>query len=67
MQSENISTPIYENEITCIDKRFAIKNSGISCLASIFNLSKSRLIPGITILHAKNWFKVARYVYCSFQ
>ena len=36
VQNENISTPIY---VECIDQRFAFKNSGISCLAFIFNLS----------------------------
>ena len=41
---QNILTPIYVqcNNI-CIDKRFAIKNSGISCLALIFNLSNPRM------------------------
>ena len=45
------------NEMTCIDKRFAVKNSGISCLALILNLSNL----STTILHAKIWFKVAVY------
>ena len=40
--------------ITCINKRFAVKDSGISCLALIFN-------PRTTILHENNWLKVARY------
>ena len=40
-----------------IIKRFAGKNSGISCLALIFNLSN----PRMKILHAKKWFKIARY------
>ena len=44
------------NVITYIDKRFVVKNSGILCLTLIFNLSNLRM----TILHAKNWFKVAR-------
>ena len=39
------------NEITCIDKRFAVKNSGISCPA----LSN----PSTSILHEKNQLKVA--------
>ena len=42
--------------MTYIDKRFAVTNSGISCLAWIFNLSN----PRTTILNAKNWFKVVR-------
>ena len=42
------------NAITCIDQRFADKDSGISCLALIFNLSN----PNRTMLHAKNQFKV---------
>ena len=54
------------NAITCIDKRFVVNNTGISCLALIFNLRN----PKTTILlqcrndnpvGAKNWFKVARY------
>ena len=43
--------------ITCIDKRFEVTNSGISCLALILNSSN----PRTTILHARNRFKVARY------
>ena len=38
------------NAIRCIDHRFAFKNSGVACLALIFNLSHLRL----TILHPKN-------------
>ena len=30
------------NAIRCIDQRFAFKNSGISCLALIFNLNNAR-------------------------
>ena len=37
------------NAIICIDKRFAVKNSGISCLVLIFNLS----IPKLIILCSK--------------
>ena len=37
------------NQITCIDKSFAVKNSGISWMPLIFNLSN----PRTTILHAK--------------
>ena len=36
---------------------FALKNSGVSCLALIFSLSN----PRMTILHAKKQFQVARY------
>ena len=39
VQSENISTQIYVACIRCINQRFAFKNSGILCLALIFNLS----------------------------
>ena len=49
--------PLKLNAITCIDKRFAVKNSGISCLALIFYLSN----PRMTILHAENRFKVAKH------
>ena len=45
-----------EHGLVC-DKRFAVKNSDILGLALIFNLSNLRM----TILHAKNRFKVARY------
>ena len=40
-----------------MDKRFAVKNSGMSCLTLVFNLSN--LI--MTILNAKHWSKVAKY------
>ena len=40
-----------------MDQRFAFKNSGILCLALIFNLSNLRK----TILHANEPFQVARY------
>ena len=36
-----------------VDETSAVKNSGICCLALIFNLSN----PKTTILHAKNLFK----------
>ena len=36
------------NAIGCMDKRFAVENSGISCLALIFKSSN----PTMTILHA---------------
>ena len=45
------------NAIIGVNQRFAVKNSGISCLALIFNLRNQ----GMTILHAKNQFKVAKY------
>ena len=38
-------------------QRFAVKNSGISCLAFIFNISNQRM----TKLQAKNLFKVVEY------
>ena len=37
------------NAIRCIDQRFAFKNSGISCLALIFNFNN----PRTTVLKAK--------------
>ena len=37
------------NAIRCINQRFAFKNSGISCLALIFNLKN----PRMTVLYAK--------------
>ena len=43
--------------ISRIDKRFAVKNSGISFLALIFNFSHSRT----KILQAKNRFKVVKH------
>ena len=43
------------NAIKYIDQRFAFKNSGISCLALIFNLSNLRT----TIMQAQ--LQVARY------
>ena len=54
------------NAIACINKRFAVKNSGhesgVSYLALIFNLSNPRL-------REKNQFKVAKYdfSYTSFS
>ena len=45
------------NAITCINKRFAVNNSCIYCMILVFNLSN----PRIKILHAKTWFKVAKY------
>ena len=46
------------NAITWIKKTFSVKNSFISCLSLILYFSK----PRMTILHAKNCFKVARGV-----
>ena len=42
--------------ITCINERFAVKNSGILCRTLIFNLNNQKM----TILQAKNQSKVAR-------
>ena len=44
------------NVILCINQRFAVKNSGISCLTSMLNLSK----PKMKMQHAKNGFRFAR-------
>ena len=56
VQSEKISTPIY---FECNKMyRFAFKNSGMACLALIFNLTYLRL----TILHPKNWMHIAKHV-----
>ena len=43
--------------IRCIDQRFALKNSRISCLALIINLNNPRTI----VLYAKNRLQVAKY------
>ena len=43
------------NAIRCIDQRFAFKNSGISCLALIFNLRNLRM-------HSKKQLPVAKQV-----
>ena len=59
VRSENISTPI-----ACIEKRFAFKNSAISCLALIIRLDiqleQSENDNDWTILYANNRFEVAR-------
>ena len=47
------------NVIRCINQRVVFKNSGISCLALIFNLSNWRT----TILHAKKWLQVVKHYY----
>ena len=46
------------NAIRCIDQRFEFKNTGIACLALMFNLSYLRL----TILHAKKQLQVAKHL-----
>ena len=51
------STPIYVQCDKLYRQRFAVKNSGMCCLALIFNLSYLRM----TILHAKNRLKVAKH------
>ena len=48
MQNEIFQLQSMLNVIKCIDQRFAFKNSGISCLALIFNLNNLRT----TILYA---------------
>ena len=45
--------------LRCINQRFVFKNSGILCLALIFNLSNLKIT--IMILQAKKRFQVARY------
>ena len=45
------------NAIIYHDQRFDVKNSGISCLTLILNLSN----PRMTMLLAKNGFKFAIY------
>ena len=53
VRRENMLTPICAK---CFNI-YAVKNSDISCLALIFNLSNQRT----TILHEKNQFKVQIY------
>ena len=45
------------NAIRCIDQSISFKNSGVVCLALIFNLS----YPRLTILHAKKQLQVAKH------
>ena len=52
---KNFQLQSMSNAITCIDKRFVVKDSGRSCVALIFNLSNQKT----TILHAKYRFQVA--------
>ena len=40
-----------------IDQRFAFKNSGISCLALIYNLNN----PRTAVMYEKNCLQVAKY------
>ena len=64
MYEEKIfQTQSMSNVIIYDDQRFAMKNSGISFVTSIFDLSQ----PKITIKHAKNQFEFAKYyIYCFF-
>ena len=57
VQSEIFSTTIYVECHKMYQLRFVLKNSDLSCLALIFNLSNKRT----TILQAKKLFQVARY------
>ena len=53
------------NAIRCIDQRFVFKNSGISCLALIFNLKNL----STTVLYAKisvAGCEIQRVIYCFF-
>ena len=43
-----------------IDQRFAFKNSGISCLALIYNLNN----PRTAVMYEKNCLQVAKYNKC---
>ena len=45
------------NAVRCIDQRFAFKNSGISCLALIYNLNN----PRTAVMYEKNCLQVAKY------
>ena len=57
LQSMRIWFYVSCNNMYRSEKWFAIKKSGISCLALISNLSNPRMV----ILHAKNWSKLTRY------
>ena len=50
------------NAVKCINKRSAVKSSGSSCLALIFNLSN----PRTTILHGEKLFRVDDESYTVF-
>ena len=56
VQSETFQLKSMLNAKRCIDQRFVVKNSRISCLALIFNLSNLRT----TILHSKKRLPVAK-------
>ena len=58
MRGEKIQLQSMYNAIIYFDKRLAVKNSGISCLSSIFDLLSN---PRMKILQAKTRFKVAKY------
>ena len=51
------------NAIRCINRRFAFKNFGISCLALIFNMSNRRT----TILLAIKRLQVAQVISSGFH
>ena len=51
------------NAIRFINQMFEFKNSGISCLALIFNLKH----PSTTVLLVKKRFQVARNDYSGFR
>ena len=51
------------NATRSINQRLAFKNSGISCMALIFNLNN----PRTTILHAKDTSSHEREKFCFFQ
>ena len=53
MQKENISTPIYVEFKNMYRKRFLVKNSGISCLASTFDLSNPKYTWYLTLAFQK--------------
>ena len=48
------------NAIRCIDHRFVFKNSGIACLALMFNLS---YLKSTMILHPKKQFKTVQVIW----
>ena len=58
MQSEIFQLKSMLKVIKCIDQRFVFKNSVISCMALIFNLSNLRT----TILHSKKHLPVAKHI-----
>ena len=64
MQRENFQFQFNFNVMKCTNKRFAVKNSDLSCLALIFNLSS----PRMAILCAKKGLRlqIMNVIYCSF-